>query len=209
MINLINKSYLESAKKLKFNLEILDKPERNEITTLDFNNMASATDIIIERVQNRENNMKLFNSQYTTELTKTYNTNKLAITGFCWGGRIVWLYSAHSSQLKAGVAWYGFPYRTGFANGTTKPIDYLDSLTAPMLMIHGSADQASPVTDIYRYASALNQSQKYFELKVYEGQPHGFEIQNGVINDSDIGRDAFLEMVTFFDRKLNSAGNAP
>ena len=32
---------------------------------------------------------------------------KLGITGFCWGGRIVWLYAAHNPTLKAGVAWYG------------------------------------------------------------------------------------------------------
>jgi len=82
MINVINKSYIESAAKLKFDLEILDKPQREELTTDAFNNMASAMDIIIERVQNRENNMKLFNSQFTSELTKTYKTNKLAITGF-------------------------------------------------------------------------------------------------------------------------------
>ncbi len=35
------------------------------------------------------------------------NIDKLAITGFCWGGRIVWLYAAHNPKLKAGVAWYG------------------------------------------------------------------------------------------------------
>src|SRR5947209_15989891 len=35
------------------------------------------------------------------------DTAKLGITGFCWGGRIVWLYAAHSKELKAGVAWYG------------------------------------------------------------------------------------------------------
>ena len=43
------------------------------------------------------------------------NTAKLGITGFCWGGRIVWLYAAHNPDLKAGVAWYGrlVPPETG------------------------------------------------------------------------------------------------
>jgi carboxymethylenebutenolidase len=76
-------------------------------------------------------------------------------------------------------------------------------------MIHGSADQASPVTDIYSYAVALNQSQKYFELKVYQGQPHGFMVQNGSLNESDIGHSAFNEMVTFFDRTLKGKTMTP
>jgi len=40
---------------------------------------------------------------------------------------------------------------------------------------------------------------------VHEGQPHGFEVQNGVANDSDIGRDTFSEMVTFFNRTLKGS----
>ena len=32
---------------------------------------------------------------------------RVGVTGFCWGGRITWLYAAHNPKLKAGVAWYG------------------------------------------------------------------------------------------------------
>ncbi|WML67726.1 MAG: hypothetical protein METHP_01280 [Methanoregula sp. SKADARSKE-2] len=69
--------------------------------------------------------------------------------------------------------------------------------------------QVSPVTEIYRYAVVLNQSQKYFELKVYEGWPYGLEVQNRVANDSDIGKDAFNEMTTFFNRTLKGTENKP
>jgi carboxymethylenebutenolidase len=71
-----------------------------------------------------------------------------------------------------------------------------------MLMIHGTHDQASPVEDIYRYATALNASGKYFELKVYQGQQHGFMVENGQLSQSFVARDAYREMVTFFDRTL-------
>ncbi|MDD1704704.1 MAG: hypothetical protein LUP97_05715 [Methanoregula sp.] len=65
------------------------------------------------------------------------------------------------------------------------------------------------MTEIYRYAVVLNQSQKYFELKVYEERPHGLEVQNRVANDSDIGKDAFNEMTTFFNRTLKGTENKP
>ncbi|HEY4999175.1 MAG TPA: dienelactone hydrolase family protein, partial [Usitatibacter sp.] len=61
------------------------------------------------------------------------DAKKLAITGFCWGGRIVWLYGAHNPALKAGVAWYG-----GLEGDSTElrpkhPIDLVKDLKAPVL----------------------------------------------------------------------------
>ncbi len=131
--------------------------------------------------------------------------DRLGLTGFCAGGRYTMLFLPRMKDFRAGVAWYGFPYNRGFAN-ETRPVDLIGTLDAPILIIHGSADQASPVTDIYQYALALNQSDKYFELKEYMGEPHGFMIKNGEINDSDVGMDAFREMVTFFNRTLKGPG---
>ena len=69
-------------------------------------------------------------------------------------------------------------------------------------MIQGTHDQASNIADIYRYATDLNASGKYFELKVYYGQPHGFMIQNGSLSQSFPAQDAYWQMVTFFNRTL-------
>jgi len=130
---------------------------------------------------------------------------RLGLTGFCAGGRYTMLFLPQMPAFRAGVAWYGFPYNAGFAN-ETRPIDHLGSLAVPMLMIHGSADMASPVTDIYKYSTALAQAKKYYELKVYEGEPHGFMIVNGSLNGSDVANDAFGEMVRFFNRTLKGPG---
>jgi carboxymethylenebutenolidase len=92
-------------------------------------------------------------------------------------------------------------YSGGFAN-QSKPADFIEELNVPMLMIHGTYDQPIPIADIYRYATSLNASGKYFELKVYQGQPHGFMIVNGELSRSFVANDAFREMVTFFDRIL-------
>ena len=71
-----------------------------------------------------------------------------------------------------------------------------------MLIIHGSADSPSPIADIYRYTEALDAAGKTFELKVYDGQPHGFILENGQLREDDVGRDAFDAMVDFFKHQL-------
>jgi len=129
------------------------------------------------------------------------DVNRLGLTGFCAGGRYTMLFLPQIPEFRSGVAFYGFPYSGGFAN-QTKPVDYIAQFKAPMLMIHGTYDQASPIADLYRYATALNASGKYFELKVYQGSPHGFMIENGQISESFEAKDAFREMVNFFNRTL-------
>jgi carboxymethylenebutenolidase len=131
------------------------------------------------------------------------DVNRLGLTGFCAGGRYTMLFLPQMADFRSGVAWYGFPYSGGFAN-QSKPADYIGQLKTPMLMIHGTHDEYSPISDIYRYATELNASGKYFELKVYQGKPHGFMIDNGQLSESFEAKDAFREMVNFFDRTLRN-----
>jgi carboxymethylenebutenolidase len=140
----------------------------------------------------------------TVAYLKTRNdvdSKRLGLTGFCAGGRYTMLFLPQMYEFKSGVAWYGFPYSEGF-NNESKPVEFIDGLKAPMLIIHGTYDQASKMSDIYRYAAALNDSGKYFELKAYQGQPHGFMIDNGQLSESDVAKDAYWQMATFFKRTL-------
>jgi carboxymethylenebutenolidase len=127
---------------------------------------------------------------------------RIGLTGFCAGGRYTMLFLPTVGDFAAGVAWYGFPNNGGSAAQPVKPIDEIGRLQHPLLMIHGSADQASPIAGIYQYATALQQAGKYFELKVYQGLPHGFMVQNGQMWRSDQAEDAFGQMVSFFKRTL-------
>jgi len=127
-------------------------------------------------------------------------SGNIGLTGFCAGGRYTMLFLPQIDEFKSGVAFYGFPYR-GSAN-QSMPADMIEQLKAPLLIIHGTHDQGSPIADIYRYATALNASGKYFELKVYQGQRHGFMIENGELSQSFAAKNAYTEMVTFFDRTL-------
>jgi carboxymethylenebutenolidase len=130
------------------------------------------------------------------------DSDKLGITGFCAGGRYTMLFLPIVSNFAAGVAWYGFPNTGGSVGQPMKPIDEIAQLHHPLLMIHGSADQASPIAGIFQYATALQGSGKYFELKVYQGLPHGFMVQNGQLWKSDKAEDAYQQMVSFFKRML-------
>jgi carboxymethylenebutenolidase len=99
---------------------------------------------------------------------------KLGITGFCWGGRIVWLYAAHNSDLKAGVAWYG--RLTGAADELhpKHPLDIVAELKAPVLGLYGGADTGIPVDSVEKMQKALKDANKPSEIVLYPDTPHGF-----------------------------------
>jgi carboxymethylenebutenolidase len=128
------------------------------------------------------------------------NSEMMGLTGFCAGGRYTMLFLPQM-DFKSGVAFYGFPYSGGFLN-ETKPIDFVNQLDVPMLIVHGTYDQSSKISEIYRYATELNDTGKYFELKTYQGEPHGFMIEKGQLSQSSPARDAFWQMVSFFNRTL-------
>ena len=135
------------------------------------------------------------------ETRSDVNASSLGLTGFCAGGRYTMLFLPRIEEFDSAVAWYGFPYSGGLANGTP-PADFIGEIEDPMLIIHGTADQASPVADIYQYATDLDAAGKYFELEVYQGEPHGFMVQDGQLSESFVAQDAYGEMVTFFNRTL-------
>ena len=128
--------------------------------------------------------------------------DKIGLTGFCAGGRYTMLFLPLMNRtFSAGVAWYGFPYSGGFLN-ESRPVQFIDQLDDPMLIIHGTYDVPSKIKDVYRYAEELNASGRYFEMKIYQGQPHGFMIEDGKLSRSFAAEDALHQMVSFFDRTL-------
>lgn len=101
------------------------------------------------------------------------DADKLGITGFCWGGRIVWLYAAHNPQLKAGVAWYGrltgqtTPLQPQF------PLDVAAELKAPVLGLYGEQDNGIPLSSVEEMRRRLP-ANSASEIIVYPEAPHGF-----------------------------------
>lgn len=102
------------------------------------------------------------------------DVEKLGITGFCWGGRIVWLYAAHSAQLKAGVAWYGRLVGTPNPLQPTVPVQLASYLKAPVLGLYGGMDDGIPVSTVEEMEGAIATAQGASQIIVYPDAPHGF-----------------------------------
>jgi carboxymethylenebutenolidase len=102
------------------------------------------------------------------------DTTKLGVTGFCWGGRIVWLYAAHNPNLKAGVAWYGRLVGDKTDLQPKYPIDVVADLKAPVLGLYGEADQGIPVASVEKMRAALKEAGKTGEIVLYPATPHAF-----------------------------------
>jgi carboxymethylenebutenolidase len=102
------------------------------------------------------------------------DARRVAITGFCWGGRIVWLYAAHNPRLKAGVAWYG--RLKGDVNPLQPkyPLDVVADLKAPVLGLYGGKDQGIPQADVDQMRAALAAARKPGEIVVFPDAQHGF-----------------------------------
>jgi carboxymethylenebutenolidase len=130
------------------------------------------------------------------------NANAVGLTGFCAGGRYTMLLLPQIKAFKSGVAWYGFPDQGGTALKPQTPSALIGDLTTPMLIIHGTKDQASPVATIYSYAQKLDTANKSFKLSVYQGEPHGFLLAEGNIANTQASRDARRDMLNYFGETL-------
>jgi len=128
------------------------------------------------------------------------NTDKLAITGFCWGGRIVWLYAAHSPALKAGVAWYGPLTGTPNELKPKNPIDVVKDLKAPVLGLYGGADQGIPLDSIEQMQKALKDAGKPSEIKIYPDTPHGFHADYRPTYRKEQAQDGWKLLVEWFKK---------
>ncbi|BAY30361.1 twin-arginine translocation pathway signal [Nostoc carneum NIES-2107] len=102
------------------------------------------------------------------------NANRLGITGFCWGGRIVWLYAAHNPQVKAGVAWYGRLVGDATELQPKYPIDIASTLTVPVLGLYGGKDTGIPLDTVETMRDRLKSSSSKSEIIVYPDAPHAF-----------------------------------
>jgi len=129
------------------------------------------------------------------------DTNRLAITGFCWGGRISWLYSAHNPQLKAAVAWYG--RLVGVASEITpkQPMDLVGQLMAPVLGLYGGLDTGIPLETVEGMEKALKQGSaaaRVSEIHVYDNAPHAFHADYRPSYRKEEAEDGWQRMLAWF-----------
>ncbi|KQT08019.1 dienelactone hydrolase family protein [Ramlibacter sp. Leaf400] len=104
------------------------------------------------------------------------DAGKAAITGFCWGGRITWLYAAQG-PVKAGVAWYGRLVGSATEATPKHPVDLAASLKAPVLGLYGAADTGIPLDTVDKMKAVLangSPAAKASQFVVYPDAPHAF-----------------------------------
>ena len=134
------------------------------------------------------------------------NVKKVAVTGFCWGGRITWLYAAHSKNVKAGVAWYGRLVGASNAVNPKHPLELAASLKAPVLGLYGGQDGGIPLTTVNEMKEALaaakgNTAAKTSEFVVYPQAPHAFHADYRPSYRNEAAEDGFARALAWFKAK--------
>ena len=128
------------------------------------------------------------------------DANKLGITGFCWGGRIVWLYAAHNPKLKAGVAWYGRLVSKTSELQPKNPIDVVKELKAPVLGLYGGKDTGIPLESIEQMREALKKADKTAEIIVYPDAGHAFHADYRPSYRADAAADGWARLQAWFKK---------
>jgi carboxymethylenebutenolidase len=135
------------------------------------------------------------------------NTERLGITGFCWGGRLVWLYDAHNPKVKAAVAWYGRLVGNADPLHPTQPIDIATKLNGPVLGLYGGKDAGITQDSIDAMKHALAQGDdiaKASTIVVYPEAGHAFHSDYRPSYDADAAKDGWARAVKWFDTYLKS-----
>ncbi len=127
---------------------------------------------------------------------------KLGVTGFCWGGRITWLYASHNPKLKAGVAWYGRLAGQPSELQPAHPIDLAARLNAPVLGLYGDLDKGIPVADVEKMNAALKAANDPGHIRLFEGADHGFLADYRPSFNEAAAKEAWAEALKWFGRHL-------
>lgn len=128
------------------------------------------------------------------------DTARLGITGFCYGGRIVWLYAAHNPSLKAGVAWYGRLATDKTENQPKHPLDIVNEIKAPVLGLYGGADQGIPNDTVEKMQAALKAAGKPSEIILYPDTPHAFNADYRPSYRKQQAEDGWKRMLEWFKK---------
>jgi carboxymethylenebutenolidase len=134
--------------------------------------------------------------------TQGASADRVGITGFCWGGRIVWLYAAHQPALRAAVAWYGRIDGERTPLQPTYPIDVAATLKAPVLGLYGGQDPAIPLAQVERMRKALagapSAAARASRMHVYADAPHAFHADYRPSYRAEAARDGWQRTLKWF-----------
>lgn len=130
------------------------------------------------------------------------DAKKISITGFCWGGRIVWLYAAYNPKIKAGAAWYGRLVPSSQQNPLqpTQPIEIASRLTVPVIGFYGAKDAGIPLDGVEKMQEELQKSKSGSQIIVYENAGHGFLADYRPSYEPKSAEDAWRKMIDWLKK---------
>ncbi|BBF85867.1 putative carboxymethylenebutenolidase [Aquitalea magnusonii] len=127
------------------------------------------------------------------------DVKRTAITGFCWGGRITWLYASHNPDLKAGIAWYGKLVGEHGTLTPSQPVDIATTLKVPVLGLYGGQDGSIPQDSVNSMRSALQQGSSASQIVVYPQAGHAFNADYRPSYNAAAAQDGWQRMLTWLD----------
>jgi carboxymethylenebutenolidase len=167
----------------------------------DVSKLSESSDIVTKVVSKVPDAQVMADLDATVAWAKSLgngNIEKLGVTGFCWGGRIVWLYAAHSPQVKAGVAWYGRLVGKPSDLQPKHPLDVAASLKVPVLGLYGADDQGIPLDTIEQMRTALKVAGSPSEIVIYPNTPHGFHADYRASYRKEQAQDGWKRLQAWF-----------
>ncbi len=126
------------------------------------------------------------------------DANRVAVTGFCWGGRVTWLYAAHQPEVKAGVAWYGRLIGEASPLQPRFPLHVLPDLKAPVLGLYGGDDQGIPLDTVKLAKHELERLGSSSQIHVYPKAPHAFYADYRASYRKPEAEDGFRRLLHWF-----------
>jgi carboxymethylenebutenolidase len=132
------------------------------------------------------------------EASRRGDVARLGITGFCYGGRITWLYCAHNPKVRAAVAWYGRLVGQASDLQPKFPVDIAPALSVPVLGLYGGADQGIPPDSVEQMRQALAKGESDSEIVVYEGAPHAFFADYRASYRKEAADDGWKRLLAWF-----------
>ena len=152
---------------------------------------------------------KVPDAQVMSDLDATFDwvlhnggdVKRVAITGFCWGGRITWLYAARQTRLQAAAAWYGHVNAKRGPLTPMQPVDLMRDLHAPTLGLYGGADTGIPAEHVQLMRDALQSGSEAAQdsrIQVYPDTPHAFHADYRPSYRKEAAQDAWARMLAWF-----------
>jgi carboxymethylenebutenolidase len=137
--------------------------------------------------------------QPTNRRVRTAHASRLGITGFCWGGRVTWMYSAHNTGVQAAVAWYGHLTRNFFAGDKTA-VDVAPQIKGAVLGLYGGSDSGIPNDTVDKMRETLKKAGSRSEIVLYPDTPHAFHADYRPTYRKEQAEDGWKRMQDWFKK---------